>query len=194
MTMSTYKAIGGPPSGLVLTTEAELAERRDKIAYPGLTANFDLGKTAALAMSALDLIEHGEAYADQCIANAQNLGTALTAQGIAVHGVDGLGHTASHHLALPAASFGGGQTASKHLASANLLLCGIGLPLKPLKDDLNGIRIGTQEVTRFGMREDAMAEIARLLARVLIGRQDPAQVRGDVIAFRQDYQSLSFVR
>ncbi|MFO0993682.1 MAG: aminotransferase class I/II-fold pyridoxal phosphate-dependent enzyme [Hyphomicrobiales bacterium] len=77
MTMSTYKAFGGPPSGLVLTTESELAQRIDQIAYPGLTANFDLGKTAALAMSALDLLEYGEAYADQCVRNAQALGHAL---------------------------------------------------------------------------------------------------------------------
>ncbi len=77
MTMSTYKAFGGPPSGLVLTTEAELAQRIDQIAYPGLTANFDLGKTAALAMSVLDLLAYGEAYADQCIRNAQALGGAL---------------------------------------------------------------------------------------------------------------------
>src|SRR5437588_467413 len=81
MTMSTYKAFGGPPSGLVLTTEEELAERLDRIAYPGLTANFDLGKTAALAISALDLMEHGEAYAVRCIANAQALGAALAERG-----------------------------------------------------------------------------------------------------------------
>src|SRR5215469_12378248 len=59
MTMSTYKAYGGPPAGLVLTTEKLLAERIDQIAYPGVTANFDLGKTAALALATLDLLEHG---------------------------------------------------------------------------------------------------------------------------------------
>ena len=48
MTFSTYKRLGGPPGGLVLTNEADLAERLKAIAYPGLTANFDAGKTAAL--------------------------------------------------------------------------------------------------------------------------------------------------
>ena len=129
MTMSTYKAFGGPPAGLVLTTEPELAKRLDQIAYPGLTANFDLGKTAALAMSVLDLLAYGGAYADQCIANAQALGDALENAGIAVHRVEDRPVTESHHLALPAAPYGGGQTASKHLALANILLCGIGLPL-----------------------------------------------------------------
>ncbi len=194
MTMSTYKAFGGPPSGLVLTTEKDVAERLDRIAYPGMTANFDLGKTAALAISVLDLLEHGEAYADQCIGNAQALGAALASEGIAVHGAAGRPYTESHHLALPSAPHGGGQRAAKHLALANILLCGIGLPIASVDGDLNGIRIGTQEVTRFGMDERAMAEVARLMARVMVAKEDPARVRGDVIALRETYQTLRYVR
>lgn len=194
MTMSTYKALGGPPAGLVLTTEADLAEKLDRIAFPGMTANFDLGKTAALAVSVLDMLEHGEAYADACMANARALGAALEGEGLAVHGVEGRGHTESHHLALPAANLGGGQTASKHLAAANILLCGIGLPLPPVENDLNGIRIGTQEVTRFGMDETAMQQIARLIARVWVNGETPAAVRPEVVAFRQAYQEMRYVR
>lgn len=194
MTMSTYKAFGGPPSGLIVTTERNLAERLDKIAYPGLTANFDLGKTAALALSVLDLLEHGEAYADQCIRNAQKLSSALANEGFEVHGVAGWPCTESHHLALRARNHGGGHAASKHLAHANILMCGIGLPIAAVPGDLNGIRVGTQEVTRFGMDEAAMSEIARLMARVMIHKEDAAKVRGDVIAFRKAYQALHFVR
>ncbi|MBM3535747.1 MAG: aminotransferase class I/II-fold pyridoxal phosphate-dependent enzyme [Alphaproteobacteria bacterium] len=194
MTCSTYKAFGGPPSGLVMTTEAELAERIDKIAYPGLTANFDLGKTAALAFSVLDLLAHGVAYADICIANARALGEAMAAEGLPVHTIAGRGQTESHHLALHAAAFGGGQTASKRLAKANLLLCGIGLPIAEVAGDLNGIRIGTQEITRWGMEPKDMRQVARLLARVLKGNEAPGQVRPDVIRFRRDFQTLRFVR
>ena len=35
MTMSTYKSLGGPPSGLIVTNEPALAKRLDAIAYPG---------------------------------------------------------------------------------------------------------------------------------------------------------------
>ena len=194
MTMSTYKAFGGPPSGLVLTTEKELAERLDAIAYPGMTANFDLGKTAALAISALDLLAHGAAYADQAIHNARRLGAALAETGIAVHGVAGRPHTDSHHLALPAHPHGGGQSASKRLALAHIMVCGIGLPLAPVAHDLNGIRIGTQEVTRLGMKEEAMDEIAGLMARVLVAGEAPEKVRAEVIRFRRNYRQLAFVR
>jgi glycine hydroxymethyltransferase len=194
MTMSTYKAFGGPPSGLVLSSDEELAARLDAIAFPGMTANFDLGKTAALLMSVLDLLEYGEAYADTCISNAQALAEALEEEGFAVHGVEGQGHTDSHHLALHAASLGGGQAASKRLAQANILLCGIGLPAQAVECDMNGIRIGTQEITRQGMGADAMAEIARMMGRVWLKGEAAENVRRDVIEFRKGYRDLVFVR
>jgi hypothetical protein len=58
ITGSTYKSFGGPPSGMILTDDPVLAERLDAIAFPGLTANFDLARQAALALAALDLLEH----------------------------------------------------------------------------------------------------------------------------------------
>ena len=46
LTMSTYKSLGGPPWGLVLTNDADIAARLDAIAFPGLTANFDAAEAA----------------------------------------------------------------------------------------------------------------------------------------------------
>ena len=63
MTMSTYKSLGGPAGGLLLTNRADLAERIDAIAYPGLTANFDAGKSASLAITLLDWLDGGHDYA-----------------------------------------------------------------------------------------------------------------------------------
>ena len=194
MTMSTYKAFGGPPSGLIMTTETSLAHKLDAIAFPGMTANFDLGKTAALIMSVLDQLEYGTAYADACIENAQALGAALEAEGFPVHSAPGKGHTHSHHLALLAAPFGGGQAASKHLAQANILLCGIGLPIDPVEGDMNGIRIGSQEITRQGMKADAMAEIAGFMSRVWLKGEAPETVRADVLEFRRRYPGFAFIR
>ncbi len=44
------------------------------------------------------------------------------------------------------------------------------------------------------MKQDAMAGIARLMARVMVNAEAPEQVRPDVIAFRQAYQTMSYVR
>ncbi|TIT56173.1 MAG: serine hydroxymethyltransferase, partial [Mesorhizobium sp.] len=51
MTMSTYKSLGGPPSGLIVTNDADIAEKLDRIAFPGMTANFYAAKSAALAIT-----------------------------------------------------------------------------------------------------------------------------------------------
>ncbi len=195
MTGSTYKSFGGPPSGMVLTTEAQLAERLDHIAYPGLTANFDAAKTAALALATMDLLEHGRAYAQQMIANAQALAEALAAQGVAVFKPAARDQfTVSQHVALDARPYGGGNRASEHIERANILFTSIGLPLPAAANDANGIRIGTQEVTRWGMREEAMREVARLVARVLVRGEAPERVRADAVALRARYQRLHFIR
>lgn len=194
VTMSTYKSFGGPAGGLVLTDDDALAERLDKIAYPGLTANFDLARTAALVVSVLDLLEHGGDYAKACIANAQALAAALDQAGIKVHRAEGRGFTLSHHVALPAHDFDGGMKMARLLEQANILASGIGLPLPPVEGEFNALRLGTQEVTRLGMKRTDVPEIAALIARVLKRSNDPAQVKQDVIALRRRFTRLHYVR
>jgi glycine hydroxymethyltransferase len=194
MTTSTYKSFGGPPVGLVLTDDAGLAQRLDAIAYPGLTANFDLSKTAALILATLDLREHGHAYARTCIANAQALAASLYVRGCPVHAVEGRGFTVSHHIALPAHKWGGGTRTARLLERANLLVSGIGLPLEPVAGDFNGVRLGTQEVTRWGFLPDVMPHVAELICRVLVKGEDPEAVQPEVVALRRGFQNVRFVR
>ena len=74
MTMSTYKSLGGPAGGVVVTNDAELAQRLDAIAFPGLTANFDAAKAAALAVTMIDWKVAGPAYAAAMVATAAPAG------------------------------------------------------------------------------------------------------------------------
>ena len=191
MTMSTYKSLGGPPGGLIVSDNASLAERLDAIAYPGLTANFDAGKTAALAVSLLDWKAFGLAYGKAMKRTAHALAEALDAQGLPVF-ARSRGYTQSHQLAVEAARFGGGQTAAKRLRCANLLACGIGLPLPVVDGDNNGLRFGVPEIVRLGMDAPDMPELASLLARALT--EDPDGVASEVSAFRRRFGGLHYVR
>jgi len=143
MTMSTYKSLGGPAGGLMVTNDADMAERLDAIAFPGMTANFDAAKSAALAVTMLDWRDHGQAYAAKMIELAQGLAQGLKARGVPVFET-AQGATSSHQFAIRAAAYGGGQAASKHLRKAGFLVCGIGLPLEDVAGDMNGLRIGIQ--------------------------------------------------
>lgn len=191
MTMSTYKSLGGPPSGLIVTNSAEIAQRLDSIAFPGMTANFDAAKSAALAMSLLDWRDFGAAYAKKMIAVAQHLAQALRAEGLALFTTKD-GATRSHQFALEAAAFGGGQAASKTLRKAGFLACGIGLPLPEVAGDMNGLRIGTPELVRWGITEAHCAELARLIALALRSNA-PVDLASEVAHFRSEFCQLHYI-
>lgn len=193
MTMSTYKSLGGPPSGLIVTNDPALAERIDAIAYPGLTANFDVAKSAALAITLLDWREFGRAYAQTMRDCARALAQYLDRAGIPIFAAE-RGHTTSHQFAIEAARYGGGQTAAKLLRRANLLTCGIGLPGAVVPGDLNGLRIGTPEIARWGMTPAHMGTLGALIAAALSGSATPESVAPDVTDFRRHFNTLRYVR
>ncbi|MGH7069011.1 MAG: serine hydroxymethyltransferase [Acetobacteraceae bacterium] len=191
MTMSTYKSLGGPPSGLIMTSEPELARRIEAIAHPGLTANFDVAKAAALAITLIDWKRHGRAYAAAMQETAGALARALVERGIPVFAAD-RGATRSHQLAIEAGTFGGGQAAARRLRRANLLASGIGLPIAPVAGDFNGLRLGTPEIVRWGMGPAEMPELAALIVRAL--DDSSANALGpEVTAFRQRFTKLRFI-
>lgn len=190
MTMSTYKSLGGPPGGLIVSNDAAIAERLDAIAYPGLTANFDAGKVAALAVTLVDWKLHGRDYAQAMCDTAQALALALHHQGLPVYAFD-RGATTSHQFAVEAARWGGGQAAAKRMALAGLLACGIGLPIAPVAGDVNGLRLGVPEIVRLGMKPEHMGELGSLIARAL--RDDPELIAPEVEHFRQRFRELHYI-
>ena len=191
MTMSTYKSLGGPAGGLIVSDDADIAERLDAIAFPGLTANFDAAKSAALAVTMLDWRDHGRAYAAEMVRTADHLARALDAVGIPVFSGRG-GMTMSHQFAVLAAPFGGGQTASRTLRRAGFLACGIGLPVEDVPGDMNGLRIGTPELVRWGVTSRHAERMAGLIADAL-RRNDPEALAPEVAAWRQEFDRMHFV-
>ncbi|MBT8459415.1 MAG: aminotransferase class I/II-fold pyridoxal phosphate-dependent enzyme [Boseongicola sp.] len=188
MTMSTYKSLGGPAGGLIVTNDAEIAKALDAIAFPGMTANFDAAKTAALAVTMLDWRDFGEAYAKEMIAMSQALAAALDSEGVPIFaGAEGF--TNSHQFAVLAEPFGGGQAASKKLRSNGFLACGIGLPVAAVDGDMNGLRIGTPELVRWGMTTADAGQLASLITRGLRGNS----MSEEVATWRRDFDTLSFV-
>jgi glycine hydroxymethyltransferase len=192
MTMSTYKSLGGPPGGLIVTSDSAIAERLDAIAFPGMTANFDAGRVAALAIGLLDWRAHGAAYATAMVDLAQALAAALAAEGLPVFAMD-RGATQSHQFAIDARGWGGGQAASKKLRRAGFLACGIGLPLPEVDGDMNGLRIGTPELVRRGVTPEDAPLLAALIAEGLRSNA-PDQVASRTAALRAKFTGMHFIR
>ena len=188
MTMSTYKSLGGPAGGLIVSNDAEIAERLDAIAFPGLTANFDAAKSAALAVTMLDWRDFGEAYTQEMIALATSLAGELANLGVPIF-ASGQGGTQSHQFGIEAERYRGGQAASKRLRQNGFLACGIGLPLKGVDGDMNGLRIGTPELVRWGMVSSDAERLASLIAQAL----DNEPVLSEVSAWRQTFDKIHFI-
>ncbi|MEM7547144.1 MAG: aminotransferase class I/II-fold pyridoxal phosphate-dependent enzyme [Pseudomonadota bacterium] len=190
MAMSTYKSLGGPAGGLIVTNDAAIAERLDVIAFPGLTANFDAAKSAALAITLADWKACGAAYAERMITLATALADALQQAQVPVF-TTAKGPTASHQFAIEAARYGGGQVASKHLRRAGFLACGIGLPCAEVVGDMNGLRIGTPELARWGVTDADIPALADLIIRALASDK-PETLAAETASLRQDFATIHY--
>ncbi len=186
MTMSTYKSLAGPAGGLLVTNDEAIASRVDQIAFPGLTANFDAAKTAGLAVTLADWREFGHDHAAAMVETASVLASALDELGVPIATAAG-GFTVSHALAIDARSYGGGHECAKRLRLANLLTCAIGLP----SGDGDGLRVGTNELVRWGASATHMAPLAELISRAL-DAEDPSTVATDVTEFRSQFTNIHF--
>ena len=188
VTMSTYKSLGGPPGGAIITNDAGIAEKIDRIAFPGMTANFDAAKSAALAVTMLDWKEFGREYAAEMVLMSKTLASSLEEYDIPIF-FGALGHTQSHQFAVLAEEYGGGQQASKLLRKSGFLACGIGLPVQDIQGDMNGVRFGTPELVRWGMKAKHSNKLAELVAKALKGDN----VSDQVSKWRRTFNKVHFV-
>ena len=191
MTFSTYKSLGGPAGGLIVTNDDEIAQKLDAIAYPGLTANFDAAKTAALGITLQDWKSVGRDYAQMMVKTSQALAQHLQNLGVNIYAAD-KGFTTSHQFAILAAPYGGGQTAARRMGEAGLLACGIGLPVEQVEGDLNGLRIGTPEIVRIGMKVEHMQDLAEFIARSLDTSAEPKSIQREITEWRKQFSGVHY--
>lgn len=194
MTCSTHKTLPGPQHGMILCT-AELAEAINRAVFPGVVSNHHLHAVAALAVALAEMMEFGREYAAQVVRNAQALARALHEEGFKVVCPE-LGYTRSHAILVDVSEIGDGGTVEARLEKANIILNRNLLPWDPRHGrhyrNPGGIRLGTAEVTRLGMKEQEMREIAGFIRRVIIDGEPAERVAAEVARFREGYQKVHY--
>lgn len=190
---STHKTLPGPQHGMILSdlTKDGLETSLRRGVFPGVTSNHHLHSVAALAVTLAETREFGEAYADQVIRNAKALGQGLFERGMEVL-CEHLGFTESHTVVVDVEQFQGGAKVAKNLEAANIMLNKNLLPWDSDPVRPCGIRIGSQELTRLGMKEKEMAEVAELVARVVVKGQAPEKVKPDVIDLKRQFTKVHY--
>ncbi|MCB0257435.1 MAG: serine hydroxymethyltransferase, partial [Anaerolineae bacterium] len=193
MTGSAGKTFSGPQSGIIVWDDPALTEPITHAIFPVLAATHQVNRVAALAVAAAEMIEYGEIYMARIVRNAQALGAALEGRGIPMLGAQ-KGFTRTHQVIADVRRFGGGLEVGHLLARANIVTNKNLLPGDTPEDwdRPSGLRMGTIEVTRYGMDESEMDTIADFMARVLVEGQSPSVVAEEVVEFRQGYQTLYY--
>lgn len=193
LTGSAGKTFSGPQSGMMLWNDPELTVPLTEAVFPVLVATHQVNRVAALAVAAAEMLEYGKRYMAQIVANAQALGRALDERGISVLGAH-KGYSRTHQVIADVKQFGGGLEVAHRLAQANLITNKNLVPGDGPEDwdRPSGLRMGTIEVTRLGMREQDMATIADFMARVLIQGEVPESVGRDVLDFRLPQQTIYY--
>ena len=193
LTGSAGKTFSGPQSGMILWNDAQFTEPLTEAIFPVLVATHQVNRVAALAVSAAEMLEYGNVYMAQIVKNSKAFGKALEARGIPVLGAE-RGYSESHQVIANVREFGGGLDVAHKLANANLITNKNLIPGdKPEDwDRPSGLRIGTIEVTRLGLMEADMADLAEFIARVLVKGEDTGSVRKDVEAYRRPLQTFYY--
>ena len=184
---STHKTLAGPQGGMILTNDASIAERVARGLYPLLMSNHHLNRLPALAGTFIEWMECGEAQADAIVANAKALGQALAERGVPILGAD-LGFTESHTLILIVDKYGEGGALATQLEACHIIAGAAGLSPEVGK---SGLRMGVQEVTRWGMTPADALDIADCIVAALSGGS-PEALKPKVAEVARRFDAIQF--
>ena len=194
MTMSTHKTLFGPQGGLVLGFDRH-EESIKKAMFPGLTSSHHIHHMAGKAVAFAEALEFGKDYAAQTINNAKALAAELNNVGFKVLG-EKRGYTESHQTVVNVLDYGDGGTIEADLEKANIIVNRQLIPgdLKANRHYMHpgGIRLGTSEITRLGMKESEMKEIASMIKDVVIDKKEPGEMTAKIAEFRKEFQKTQY--
>lgn len=195
VTGSTHKTFFGTQRGLIagkFPADSPFQQLWTDIqgrAFPGSTSNHHLGTLLGLLLSAIEMNEFREAYQAQVCQNARAFARYLKDYGIPVEGDEADGFTRTHQVLIRIKKFGNGQEIARRLEDNNLLTNYQALPDDTTFLEPSGIRMGVQEMTRFGMKEKDFDILAGLIAEVIIKNK---QVKEEVSRYRQNFLEMKY--
>ncbi len=174
VTGSTHKTFFGPQRGIIatsITKDSPIAKLWLDIksrAFPGSTSNHHLGTLLALLMATYEMNHFKDEYQRKVCENARAFARALKDEGIDVEGDERSGFTETHQVIIRVSRYGSGNELAKRLEENNIITNYQALPDDESFLEASGIRMGVQEMTRFGMEAEDFKQLAGLIADVVI--------------------------
>jgi glycine hydroxymethyltransferase len=171
---STHKSFPGPQGGIILGRGDQYQAIENATDFI-VVDNIHLNRIAALAISMLEMKKFGQDYAKQIIANSKALAKALYSEGFDIAHRE-RGYTESHQFLMNSNS--DYSTFTKNLEETNIIL------------DNSG-RVGLNEVTRVGMKENDMPIIASFFRKILEGEND-SKLKSEIREFKSQFNKMQY--
>jgi aminomethyltransferase len=194
VTGSTHKTFFGTQRGLIASDMAEgtaLEQLWDAIVrrvFPGSVSNHHLGTLLGLLMAAYEMDAFAPEYQGAVIRNAKAFAKALHDQGLHVEGDTAVGFTETHQVVVRV-GYGRGPEVAKLLEENNIILNYQAAPDDEGFTSASCLRMGVQEMTRFGMSEEDFRRLAELISQIVLrGRS----LREEVSRFRARFVELGY--
>lgn len=183
VTTTTHKTLRGPRGAIIMCKE-KFAKAIDKGIFPGMQGgphdHINAGKAVAFGEA---LKPEFLVYAKNVIKNAQAMADELMKIGYKIIG-DG---TDNHLMVVDMTSKGvSGKEAEIALEKVGISTSRSTIPFDPRKPfDPSGLRLGTPAITTRGFDEEDSREVARIIDRTVLSRNDDAAlkaIREEIIA------------
>ncbi|MEW6455869.1 MAG: hypothetical protein AB1410_04040 [Acidobacteriota bacterium] len=195
VTGSTHKTFFGPQRGIIVSDMDEDSPYRKlwleikSRAFPGSTSNHHLGTLLALLMASYEMNEFKEEYQKQVRRNAKSFAKLLKEKGIQVEGDENDGFTETHQVVIRVRKYGVGEGIAKRLEENNIITNYQALPDDESFIGCSGIRMGVQEMTRFGMKEKDFDVLSGFISDVVIKNKN---VKTEVKKFRENFLEMKY--
>ena len=195
ITGSTHKTFFGPQRGVIAGNFPKGSPLRKlwldikSRTFPGSTSNHHLGTLLALLMAVYEMNEFKEEYQKQVRANAKAFARALKDTGIQVEGDEKDGFTETHQVVIRIKAHGDGQEIARRLEENNIVTNYQALPDDETFLKASGIRMGVQEMTRFGMKEKDFEQLSGFIADVIVRNK---KVKEEAKKFRENFLQMKY--
>ena len=197
ITSSTHKTFQGPQGGLIIGNYKLPNEdwvKVDTAVFPGMLSSTHIFRFPSLAITALEMNKFGKVYANQIVKNAQAFGRALFNRGfkaLCPH----KGFTESHQVIVDVREHGGGEFVAKQMAKCNVICNKMSLPTDNAQDatqNPSALRLGVQELTRWGMKEEDMQTVAEFYKRAIIDKEPVERIQSDVMEMKKRFNKILY--
>ena len=180
---NTHKTLFGPQKGMIAFRDEEFGQKANEIIDGCLYSSPHTHHVIALAIALLELKEFGRDYATQVVKNSNAVAEAFVKRGYDVRKSNTGRYTENHQSHIFIDDKGERLDLYKKLLNNN-----ISSNFDSALGDRIYIRFGTQEITRRGMNEAEMENIAELVDGALKGKD----VKDEVIAFNKKFTTIGY--